>query len=135
MVQSALDYSGAIWDPHKKTAAEKLERVQNRAARWALRERSRGAATVSTMLQQLGWSSLAERRRRQRLTLLWKVLTGAYDVPPTDVGLHLRQSTRPERGTDPNPLKLLLPRASDVSSPLWRATSMRTIADFNALPG
>ena len=77
MVQSALDYSGAIWDPHKKTAAEKLEHVQNRAARWALRERSRDAATVSTMLQQLGWSTLAERRRRQRVTLLWKVLTGA----------------------------------------------------------
>ena len=78
---------------------------------------------------------LAERRRRQRRTLLWKVLTRAYDIPPGDVGLHLRQSTRPERGAVPNPLKLLLPRASDVSSSLWRATSMRTIADFNALPG
>ena len=131
MVQSTMDYAGAIWDPHQKTLADKLECVHNRAARWALRERTRTAATVHTMQKELGWSTLAERRRRQRLVLVWKVLKGELDIPPSEVGLF--PATRPGRGPNANPLKLTLTRGKDTSSPLWRATSVRTIKDFNAL--
>ena len=88
MVQSTMDYAGAIWDPHQKTKADKLERVHNRAARWALRQRHTGAASVGTMLSELGWSTMSERRRRQRLLLVWKVMTGAVDIKPEEVGLH-----------------------------------------------
>ena len=76
---------------------------------------------------------MEERRRRQRLTLVWKVLKGEVDVAPADVGLHL--AARPDRAADPNPLKLARQRASDRCSPLWRATSMRTAEDFNRLTG
>ena len=133
MVQSTMDYAASIWDPHEKTKASRLERVHNRAARWACRERNRGAATVDTMLAKLGWTTMEERRRRQRLTLVWKVLKGEVDVAPADVGLHL--AARPDRAADPNPLKLARQRASDRCSPLWRATSMRTAEDFNRLTG
>ena len=83
------------------------------------------------MQKELGWSTLAERRRRQRLVLVWKVLKGELDIPPSEVGLF--PATRPGRGPNANPLKLTLTRGKDTSSPLWRATSVRTIKDFNAL--
>ena len=65
--------------------------------------------------------------------LIWKVLKGEVEVPPAEVGLH--QAARPDRGPDPNPLKLNRQGGKDTSSPLWRATSVRTIQDFNNLPG
>ena len=133
MVLSTMDYAAAIWDPHEKTKTALLERVQNRAARWARRERGREAATVSSLHKILGWTTLEERRRRQRLTLVWRVLKGELDVVPAEVGLvpaaHLN------RGPDPNSWKQTSPHGADKCSPLWRATSTRTIEDFNKLPG
>ena len=95
MVQSTMDYAGAIWDPHQKTKADKLERVHNRAARWALRQRHTGAASVGAMLSELGWSTMSERRRRQRLLLVWKVMTGAVDIKPEEVGLQRAEDAEP----------------------------------------
>ena len=67
------------------------------------------------------------------MLLVWKVMTGAVDIKPEEVGLH--RAARGGRGADPNPLKLIRQGGSDEHSPLWRATSIRTIADFNALTG
>ena len=133
MVQSTMDYAAAIWDPHEKTKSSLLERVHNRAARWACRERGREAATIRTLQERLGWTTLEERRRRQRLTLVWRVLKGELAVEPADVGL--LPAARPNRGPDPNPWKLERQRGADKCSPLWRSTSMRTVEDFNKLPG
>ena len=57
--------------------------VQRRAARWTLSEYS-PYASVTQMLQSLGWRSLEQRRSDSRLCLFYKIIYGlvAIDMPP-----------------------------------------------------
>ena len=64
----ALEYSCSVWHPHKKSNKDKIEKVQRRAARF-VSNNFRRKASVSEMLQNLGWQSLDGRRQDQRLVL------------------------------------------------------------------
>ena len=56
---------------------DRLERVQRSAGRFITRDyKSREEGCITKMLTDLGLSSLEERRRQQRLTLLYKVVKG-----------------------------------------------------------
>ena len=63
-----------------------FEMVQRRAARWTLSEYS-PYASVTQMLQSLGWRSLEQRRSDSRLCLFYKIIYGlvAIDMPPSVV--------------------------------------------------
>ena len=132
LVRSTLDYSGAIWDPTVEKEIAKIERVQNRGARWI--RGARGILSITALLKDIGWVSVATRRRNQRLCLFYKLLNQAIDVDVSELGLQqLKDSeARIVRGRHPN--HLTRRRASNRHSPLWCGTVLRTITDWNKLP-
>ena len=113
----------------KKDAAS-LERVQRKAARWAC-GKYKYTVSVTALLKKLEWAELSDRRRNQRLILVYKSLHNLIAVPPGDVSLV--RSSRPPKETL-NQDKLQRPSASDPHSPLWHSTVFRTIPEWNSLP-
>jgi len=54
LVRSCLDYGSSIWDPYFTRDIDKIEQVQNQAARFITGNyKSRTAGSVSNMLKQL----------------------------------------------------------------------------------
>ena len=52
-----------MWDPHTKCLQEKLEKVQNRAARFVTRNYTFEEGSMTGILEQLKWESLKKRGR------------------------------------------------------------------------
>ncbi|MEW8548727.1 MAG: reverse transcriptase family protein, partial [Candidatus Thiodiazotropha sp.] len=80
LVRPQLEYASAIWDPHTKEKTHKIEMVQRRAARWTMSDYAR-TTSVTSLLQQLGWQTLEERRNVARLCLFYKIVNGIVAVP------------------------------------------------------
>ena len=84
-VRPKVEYCSAIWDPHTQKDINKLEMVQNRGARFVTntphRHHSGHHESISAITQDLGWKSLKERRRNNRLFFLFKITNGIVDVP------------------------------------------------------
>ena len=74
--------------------------------------------------------NLQERRKVQRLALMYKILNGQVAVPAASVYLIL--SSRPSRGTDANQQKLITVRS--FTENYRQSYSIRTVKDWNALP-
>ena len=80
IVRPAVEYCATVWDPHTQQQARRLEMVQRRAARWVT-GRYHNTSSVTDMLNQLGWRSLALRRVDSRLVTLFKITKGIMDIP------------------------------------------------------
>ena len=129
LVRSQVDYCASIWDPTLKRDILELEKIQRKAARWV--KGSYGVVSVTGLLRDLKWQPLADRRRDQRLILIYKILNSSISIPPKSVDIHINQ--RPQRGSS-NPHKLIRPKASHPTSPLWTSSIYRTIPQWNSLP-
>ena len=82
LVRSKLEYCCAIWDPHQVGEVNKLEGVQRNAARFVCGEYRRGSViSVTALLKELQWPSLADRRLIARLTLFYNAHTGKISIP------------------------------------------------------
>ena len=75
-----MDYSCVVWDPYLRKDIDKLENIQRRAARFVKNDYRRDSS-VTAMLQDLKWQPLADRRRDQRLILLYKIINGLGGNP------------------------------------------------------
>ena len=62
LVRFQLEYYCTIWDSTLQKHQSALERIQRQAARWTRRQ------------YDLGWQDLVNRRRDQRLILLYKII-------------------------------------------------------------
>ena len=83
LVRPQLEYASAVWDPHTKDKAHKVEMVQRRAARWTLNDYAR-TTSVTSLQSQLNWQTLEERRSVARLCLFYKIVNGLVAVPLPD---------------------------------------------------
>ena len=83
LVRPQLEYSSPIWDPHTDDKTLQLEKIQRRAARWTTSNYDY-RSSVTAMLDQLGWRSLAQRRADARLCLFYKIVHGLVAVPLPD---------------------------------------------------
>jgi len=72
-----LEYCAPIWDP--------IEMIQHRATRFVLKKpwRRNYQDSVSSMLADLQWPLLSQRRKYARLTLLYKSLNNLLSIPST----------------------------------------------------
>ena len=68
LVRPQLEYASAIWDPHTKRNIYKVEMVQRRAAHWTMNDYAR-TTSVSSLLHELDWQTLEERRSVAHLCL------------------------------------------------------------------
>ncbi len=67
-----LEYASCAWSPHTAKCKKQLESVQNAAARFCTGD-YRKRQSVSGMVTNLGWDTLATRRLLQDVTLFYKI--------------------------------------------------------------
>jgi len=65
--------------------------VQRRAARFVKRD-YRQTTSVSSLVDQLGWSSLSDRRLNNRLKIFGKTVAGRVAIDTGDLAQPLRQT-------------------------------------------
>ena len=127
LVRPTLEYGSSVWDPHLERDKASLERVQRKAARF-IKNDHRNTSSVSKMLQNLGLPPLEERRKDQRLTLIYKITHNLVEVDPE--GLGLEKPTRETRAN--NNLKYKCRAATTPE--LKFSLIYRTIPEWNKLP-
>ena len=107
LVRPQLEYCSTVWDPHTTKAADPLDKVQRRAARFTT-NRYHNTSSVTDMLQTLKWEPLSQRRAKQRLIILYKTthdlvaIPKSYLIPTTTSSVHNHPFTyqRPYTSTD-----------------------------------
>ena len=72
LVQPYFDYCDVVWGDCSKTRADKLQKLQNRAAR--IITRADYSIRSSDVLYSLEWSNLEERRKKHFLVTMFKVV-------------------------------------------------------------
>ena len=72
LVRPSLEYAQTVWDPYTIGLSQKIDKVQRRAARFTL-NRYHQTSSVGTMLTDLHWQPLAQRRRIARLSMFHKI--------------------------------------------------------------
>ena len=126
MVRSGMEYAAPVWDPYLKKDTDKLEKVQRKAARFVL-HRYQKTESVTALLEELGWSTLQERRKNLRLTLLFKILNDHVAVPPDELNI-IRYNSRTRSA---NSMKL---RQITTSTDQYKHSFVpRTIINWNSL--
>ena len=80
LVRPLHDFCCVAWDPYHRNRSVSLERIQERCARRICRD---WTTDCSVLLQELGWSSLEDRRRYTRLVTAYKIMNGLTDTGRT----------------------------------------------------
>ena len=83
LVRPTLEYACTTWDSHRKEDKNLIELVQRRAARYVV-NRYYNTSSVISMLEELKWPTLEERRQRARLILMYKIVNGLVKIDATD---------------------------------------------------
>jgi len=95
LVRSLIEYSASVWDPFLIGHINDIEKVQRRGARFVYGDYDYSSGrSVTGMIAELGWCSLADRRRDQRLAMLYRVINGLIAVPSSDILLTADARTR-----------------------------------------
>ena len=127
LVRPHLEYASSVWDPHVQKQINDIEAVQRRAARFVKRCYDRTPGTVTTILNELEWPTLQQRRKEARLTMMYKTMNGqiSMGLPP-----YLIPKERQTRQYHP---KKFISIASNTNT-YKNSFIVRTIADWNKLP-
>ena len=102
LVRPQIEYASTVWSPFTQTYINKIEMIQRRAVHWVNSDYSK-YASVSRMLDSLGWRSLEDRRADARLILFYKivynlvvVLLPQYINHPVRMTKHMHPLFRPD---------------------------------------
>ena len=126
LVRPLVEYAPTVWDPYTKKNAHRLEMVQRRAARYVLR-RYHNTSSVTEMLNVLEWDTLENRRRQQRLTMMYKIHHGLVAV---NKDAYMCPTIRPSKNN--NNLAYMIP---DTGPDYYNQSYFpRTIREWNSLP-
>ena len=127
IVRPKLEYASAAWDLDLKMNKVTLEKVQRKAARFCSKNYN-PMANVTDMMQDLEWESLEMRRKKTRLTLLYKLSHNLIDVATEDY-LQLNNETR-TCGSHSFKYRVL-----KISKDVFKFSFFpRTIKEWNSLP-
>ena len=74
IVEPYLDYCSVVWDDISDQLTDKLQKLQNRAARVITGADYRTPSSV--LLNKNGWSSLKEKRNKQKALMMFKIMNG-----------------------------------------------------------
>ena len=74
LIQPHFDYGAPVWDGLSSYPSEKLQKLQNRAARGILQANC--DINSSLLLETLEWDQLSLRRRKQKAIMMFKSLNG-----------------------------------------------------------
>ena len=79
-VRPTLEYASTVWDSHTQDLISKNDMVQRRAARFAKHDYD-PRHSVTSMLQDLQWQTLCERRAKSKVTMLYRITHGLVAIP------------------------------------------------------
>ena len=74
LILPQFDYCSPVWDELSVTLSDKLQKLQNRAAR--VITRSSYYTSASILLNRLNWDNLSTRRKKLKATLMFKLIKG-----------------------------------------------------------
>ena len=95
ILRPKLEYASAVRDPFTEDNIRKLEAVQRRAVPFVCNLFSyRQTASVSSMLNELSWPLLEQRRAEAKLGLFYRIVHNSVDIDATAL---MTRSTRPTR--------------------------------------
>ena len=94
LVRPHLEYACSVWDPHTQKNIQSIEKDQRRAARFVKKCNQRTPGTITSLLEELKWPSLEQRR----LTNLYKIVNGTLAV---QISNYFRQKERQTRNYHP----------------------------------
>jgi hypothetical protein len=80
LVRPILDYCSSVWDPHTKILINKIEAVQNRAARFVSGIYGRNTS-ITAIKRDLHWEELQTRRKVDRLVNFHQAVAGHLAIP------------------------------------------------------
>ena len=104
LILPRFDYCSPVWDELSVTLSDKLQKLQNKAAR--VITRSSYDTSASILLNRLNWDNLSTRRKKLKATLMFKIIKG-----PSPAYLHdlfsIRSTTYNLRDSE---IKLNLPK-------------------------
>ena len=126
MVRPVLEYASSVWDPHCKKDIDKIEKIQRRAARFVL-HRYKKTDSVSSMLKELNWETLEHRRKKARLTMLYKIHNGQVHVKFNKM-IRLKERTGRRGHTE------MYERVTNRTKYRDNTFLPRTIREWNSLP-
>ena len=78
VIQPYFDYCAPIWDGSSSYQCEKLQKLQNQAARVILQANCEESSSL--LLETLKWDKLSLRRRKQKGIMMFKSLNGLAPV-------------------------------------------------------
>ena len=128
-IRPQLEYASTVWSQHTATDIYKLESVQCRAVRWATRDYRQTSSrnSVTTMLGNLNWRTLDQRRIDSRLVMMYKV---TYDLVAITAYAYLIPNRRNSKFIQP-----LAHKQISTSTNYYKYSFFpRTIVHWNALP-
>ncbi|XP_071477587.1 uncharacterized protein [Diadema antillarum] len=126
LVRPLVEYASSVWDPSTARNISKIEMIQRRAARYTL-NRYRNTSSVSSMLQELGWTSLQQRHSVIIIVMFYKIHTQCV---PFNCEAFITKSTRPSRVV--NTQGFLIPQSRTQQH--QNSFFPRTVRSWNALP-
>lgn len=74
LIQPILEYGNIVWDPYTNVNTHKLERIQNKAARFIFNRY--GPASVSELVAKAGLKRISEKNKISRLLFFFKIIKG-----------------------------------------------------------
>ena len=75
LVRPLLEYANQAWDPHTDNLSNEIKKIQRRTAPFVTSDyQNYELGSVTTLLKDLSWKSLTNRREGNRLCLLKKGL-------------------------------------------------------------
>ena len=83
LVRPTLEYASSVWDPYQQNNKQRIEMVQRRAARYVT-NRNHNTSSVNSVLEDLNWKTLEDRRKMARLTMMYKLANGQVLVNTDD---------------------------------------------------
>ena len=92
-MRPTLEYAASVWSAGQKTLIDTLEKVQKREARYVC-NKFKKTDKVSSMIAHLKWDTLAQRRDKSRVTMLFKIYHKLVSIPATKLIPKARETRR-----------------------------------------
>jgi len=125
LVRPHLEYAATAWDAHLVGDCKQLEKVHQRVAHFVKWD-YRSTKSVSSLIFHLGWQILSDRRRKSRLSLMYKSLHGLAGISTSP----FHCSSKPTHSADRDTFCVLSSRTDPDKYSFYPCT----IVDWNALP-
>jgi hypothetical protein len=77
----SIEYASSVWDPFNKNQISQLDSVQRRAARFVSNNfQDREPGVVTSIISNLKWESLEQRRAKARSVLMYKIVHNLVEI-------------------------------------------------------